>query len=65
VSGRGDSRLGRGFVGLLLEELLLGVRLLGHDLLEHLVLLAQVVLLLLACDLPRGVLHAVALLADA
>jgi hypothetical protein len=65
VSGRGDSRLGRVFVGLLLEELLLGVRLLGHDLLEHLVLLAQVVLLLLACNLPRRVLHAVALLADA
>ena len=65
MSGRRDSRLGRGFVGLLLEELLLGVRLLGHDLLEHLVLLAQVVLLLLACNLPRGVLHAVALFADA
>jgi hypothetical protein len=65
VSGGGDSRLRRSFVRLLLEELLLGVRLLGHDLLEHLVLLAQVVLLLLARNLPGGVLHAVALLADA
>jgi hypothetical protein len=47
-------------------EVLFGVTatsLFGHDLLEHLILLIQVILLLLSHNLPRGVLHAVSLFA--
>jgi hypothetical protein len=47
-------------------EVLFGITatsLFGHDLLEHLILLIQVILLLLSHNLPRGVLHAVSLFA--